>query len=114
LQPGGWRFDGAVVVVNAKTVAATTISVTIPTGQNFYVVQIKVETTAVSAITVGASITIGSTGTAANSILATQAFANRRFELFYMRLLKSPLAILQPFSPNCPDGARNRLQNAVF
>ena len=62
--------------INAKTAAATNI-LPVPKGSyvGFVVTGIRVETTAASAITTGATITIGSTGISANSILASTTLA---------------------------------------
>jgi hypothetical protein len=65
----------AVSGIDAKAAAATNL-LTVLAGVTFYCTGIKVETTSATAITGGASVTAGSTGTAANSLLATTALAN--------------------------------------
>lgn len=60
--------------INAKTGAATPLTPAL--AYKFTCTQIKVETTAATAITAGAAITVGSTGTAADSLLASTTLAN--------------------------------------
>jgi hypothetical protein len=68
-------FVRAVSSVNAKTTGTTNL-LTVPAGRTFYCTQIKIETTAATAITAGAAITVGSANTAADSILASTSLAN--------------------------------------
>jgi hypothetical protein len=74
-QATGALFTTAVPAINAKTAAATTL-LTVPTGRKFYVTGIKFETTTGTAVSGGAIITVGSTGTAANSIVASQTLSS--------------------------------------
>jgi hypothetical protein len=70
-------FPYVVGGINAKTTGASNI-LPLPKGNyNGYVVTgIRVETTAATAITGGAAITIGSTATSANSILASTTLSS--------------------------------------
>jgi hypothetical protein len=74
-QATGAHFTTAVAGINAKTTAATTL-LTVPTGRKFYPTGVKIETTTGTAVSGGAIITVGSTGTAANSIVASQTLSS--------------------------------------
>lgn len=93
LTANGLEFGKNVASVNAKTVAATNI---FQVKARFYVTRIQIETTAATAITAGAVVTVGSTGTAANSILANTTLANTPvvggYETFLPKAGALPLA----------------------
>jgi hypothetical protein len=64
--------------INAKTVALTSFGAlqAAPSTAKFVVTQIKIETTAATAITAGAVFTVGSTGTSTSSLLGSTTLAN--------------------------------------
>lgn len=70
----GLQFAAHKTGINAKTAAATALTPAL--AYKFVCTKIQIETTAATAITGGAAITVGSTGTAANSLLASTTLAN--------------------------------------
>lgn len=74
LPANGLEFAAHKTGIDAKATAATPLTAALP--YKFVCTQIKLETTAATAITAGAAITVGSTGTAANSLLASTTLAN--------------------------------------